>query len=73
MNGSQVLPTGSPVIEKNSFSDQLSDISLDLILSYPTRFDHRRPFQCVVSHPAYKGVSKTLNYSVNVLCKLLKR
>nr|CAB3260446.1 uncharacterized protein LOC100175475 [Phallusia mammillata] len=67
MNGTTVVGIGQPVVEKNSFSDQLWDISLDLVLENPTRFDHQRPFECVITHPAYKGVDKVLNYSVNVL------
>ncbi|XP_076815278.1 uncharacterized protein LOC143461289 isoform X2 [Clavelina lepadiformis] len=68
MNGSEPLVTSAqPLVSKNSFSDYLWDIELDLILEDPTRFDHKRPFQCLIEHPAYKGEIKKLNHSVNVL------
>nr|XP_002121697.1 uncharacterized protein LOC100175475 isoform X1 [Ciona intestinalis] len=67
MNGSVVIPNiAQPVVSKNAFTDDLFDISLDLILSYPTRFDHGRNFQCVIDHPAYSE-PKSINHSVNVL------
>ena len=58
----------STVVKKNAFEDHLWDSSLKLALNW-TRFDHRRNFTCVIDHPSYEGKAKTLNYSVNVLCK----
>ena len=49
--------------------NRLQDTSLMLTVQNWTRFDHRRNFTCLIEHPSYKGASKRLNYSVNVLCE----
>ena len=59
------------MVEKNFYNHDLSDTRLDLVVHNWTRFDHRRNFTCKIEHPAYQGLVKELNHSIDVLCKLV--
>lgn len=66
-NGSTPLhaPNVDPVVVKSTFNDELKDVSLDLKIINPTRFDNGREFLCKIDHPAYDKPIY-LNHTINV-------